>query len=41
MSMLSKSKKTSVREKLHSEFPFRKLQVDKLCNLLIEVCKII
>lgn len=35
--MLSKSKKISIREKLNSEFPFRNLQVDTLCNLLIEV----
>jgi len=33
---LSKSKKLSIRDKLNAEFPFRKAQVDTLCNLLME-----
>lgn len=35
--MLSKSKKISIRDTLNSEFPFRKIQIDTLCNLFIEV----
>jgi len=37
--MLSKSNKTAIRDSLNSDFPFRDIQINMLCNLFLTVSK--